>query len=472
MKQVAQLLLIVGCLLVEDLKAQQTISISNISPRMAIDGNIVDAHDGRVIQFGDKYYWYGTSYGTTNGFTTANHYVCYSSDDLISWKKEGRLLPNQPEGVYYRPHVIYNENSKKYVLWYNWYPKLWNGQFGVATSDNPQGPFKIINSDTKVAHSEIGVGDFGLFVDEDKIAYISYNTIQGHQVSVEKLDKTYTSSTLENGGFIAKHMEAGSMFKRGEKYYLLTDYTCCFCNYGSGARVYISDKPLSGYKFTGNINRYPGKPTLLLRDGDSRSTYEVVKKVEGVYQSIEIRASEPLSGEFSVTLFTGNRPENCGDVSNPRVHPEFITPNFTTQVWKEGQWQSIELKKQSVLKSALNQKINISVEANGAKWIRVTPVSEADQLFVSEVNLKADHQDFIVGQEIPQYPIIPAQQTYIMELQTSKGREFIWMGDLWGSASDNVKGHDYQYWSRPLSFDNQGFIQPMKWVDSWSFDME
>ena len=54
-------------------------------------------------------------------------------------------------------------------------------------------------------------------------------------------------------------------------------------------------------------------------------------------------------------------------------------------------------------------------------------------------------------------PVIPAQQTFVMPLKTIHGIQYIWMGDLWGSASDNIKGHDYQYWGAPLIFDINGF---------------
>ncbi|MEM9258064.1 MAG: hypothetical protein AAGA62_00375 [Bacteroidota bacterium] len=49
-----------------------------------------------------------------------------------------------------------------------------------------------------------------------------------------------------------------------------------------------------------------------------------------------------------------------------------------------------------------------------------------------------------------------------MDIQTINGTEFLWMGDMWGSASDNVKGHDYQYWSSPLRFDSLGWIEPLE----------
>ena len=80
------------------LSAQQTLKVSNIAPRTDVNGRMVDAHDGRVIQFGNTYYWYGTSYGDTGGFTPANHYVAYASNDLQSWRYLGKLLPDAPEG--------------------------------------------------------------------------------------------------------------------------------------------------------------------------------------------------------------------------------------------------------------------------------------------------------------------------------------------------------------------------------------
>jgi hypothetical protein len=55
-----------------------------------------------------------------------------------------------------------------------------------------------------------------------------------------------------------------------------------------------------------------------------------------------------------------------------------------------------------------------------------------------------------------------------MELTSKYTTYFLWMGDMWGSAIDNVKGHDFQYWSSPLEFDEEGNILPLEWVDSWS----
>ena len=72
--------------------SQKEITVSNVKPRTDINGNIIDAHGGRIVEFNKRYYWYSESYGNTNGFTTNNYYSCYSSDDLSSWKFEGKLL--------------------------------------------------------------------------------------------------------------------------------------------------------------------------------------------------------------------------------------------------------------------------------------------------------------------------------------------------------------------------------------------
>ncbi|HNT34216.1 MAG TPA: hypothetical protein PKH07_04385, partial [bacterium] len=66
-------------------------------------------------------------------------------------------------------------------------------------------------------------------------------------------------------------------------------------------------------------------------------------------------------------------------------------------------------------------------------------------------------------------PIIPAQQTHIAQLPSASGDVFIWMGDLWGSRPDGIKGHDLQHWSSPMVFRPDGTIEPLKREESWSF---
>lgn len=463
--------------------AQKKITVDNMRPRTDVNGDTIDLHDGRVIKFGKRFYWYGTSYGNTTGFVRTNEYNCYSSPDLMDWRKEGTLFNKKPSGIYYRPHVIYNEKTKKYVLWYNWYPKLWNGKFGVAVSDYPQGPFEIVNTDVQVSHSALGVGDFGLFVDDDKTAYIVYNTISGHQNSVERLSDDYLSSSLENGGFIAKGCEAGAIFKRKNLYYLLTDFTCCFCMQGSGAQVYVSDDPLKGYQLRNNINRFPGTSAPGLIDGLKTPTiYESLQRnADSTFVPVQINfPSATKFNSVKVYVFTGNRNGMCGDTLATKVHEKIITPAFELFVLKNLQWEKVEAAV-SVERSSVFNVVRFDLDQVNSHAVLFKPVASNPNkvIYVNEIEIfdgdkkitQAGHgaEAFLLDTNPMQTkPVIPAQQTYVMPLETKNGTQFIWMGDLWGSASNNVKGHDYQYWGAPLEFDIEGNIMPMRWTDSWT----
>jgi hypothetical protein len=460
------------CFLGINVEAQKTITIRNDVPRTTIDNKIVDAHDGRVIQFSKIFYWYGTQYGNTNGFTKANTYVCYSSTDMVHWKFERALLESKPEGVFYRPHVVYNKKNKKYILWYNWYPKLWDGQFGVAESDSPTGPFKIINDNVTVKHSSLGVGDLGVFIDDDAKAYLSYNTINGHKVSVEALDENYTASTLQGSDFIAEHCEAGSMFKKGNLYYLLTDYTCCFCTQGSGARVFAASNPLGPYVFKQNINRYAGAPATILQDGSSSNNFfETLQAKEK--NSIVTNFPQPTAiNKINIYQFTGNRNGQCGEVDNPILHQPIEEFKFLVTYYINGEWQNVDVKNTTITNSALQKKYVFSFANVMADKIKITPVykDSTSAIQIAEINfytLKQQYNFYKTGLG-DGYPIIPAQQTYVMELNTSKGKEYIWMGDFWGSAIDGIKGKDFQYWSSPLQFYKNGMIKELQWDDKWS----
>ncbi len=454
----------------------------NSTARTDIHGDTIDVHDGRVIRFGDSYYWYGTAYGNTSGFTRANEYRVYSSPDMQAWTPHGAILPDAKSGIYYRPHVIYHEAREEYVLWYNWYPKLWTGHFGVATSKSPTGPFKIVNDDVQVAHSKLGVGDFNLFVDDDRTAYLMYNTIEGHKLSVERLNADYVSSSMDNGGFIAEDCEAGSIFRREGTYYLLTDYTCCFCTQGSGARVYTSPAPLSGYALRQNINRQPGTSAPVLSDGDLRPTqYHTLRRdtATKAFPAIELWMTEDiLIRSVTVLQYTGNRDGTCGDTINPRTNDSRVPIGFSVSQHLGGEWIETPAAAMSVERKTLHNAITMPITPKPGDAIRIQ--IDADypydvvQLIETNLNHRADPKErfqvhvnaYIMNLDARWAPpIIPAQQTFVMPLERNGQTDFLWMGDLWGSAPDNVKGHDMQYWSRPLEFYANGLIRPLRWQE-------
>jgi hypothetical protein len=233
----------------------QTMTIDNSQPQRDDAGNIVDAHDGCLQFFAGRYYLYGTAYGRSSGFSINNRFRVYSSPDLQHWTLQGELLKSPPDGVYYRPYVVFNPYSRKYVLFYNWYPKLWDGKTAVAVSDTPEGPFTITNPDLDLSQKVFQPGDGSPFVDEDGTCYFIYTVIgQSHAVRIEQLTRDYLASTGKFSQVLAINCEAPVLFRRGNYYYALMGQCCCFCSDGTDAKAFTASSPLGPFLKQGNIN--------------------------------------------------------------------------------------------------------------------------------------------------------------------------------------------------------------------------
>jgi len=241
----------------------RVVTIRNNVPRHDSQGHIIDAHDGCLQFFNGRYYLYGTAYGKTAGYTINNRFRVYSSADLVHWYFEGELLRSPPDGIYYRPYVVFNPHTRRYVLWYNWYPKLWDGRVGVAVSNTPIGPFRIVQTRVPVDGADQHPGDGSLFVDRDGTGYFIYSTIgQDHAIRIEQLNADFTSVNGRVSPILARQCEAPALFRRADTYYALFDHTCCFCQQGSGARVLVASHPLGPWRQVANINDSDGRPIV------------------------------------------------------------------------------------------------------------------------------------------------------------------------------------------------------------------
>jgi len=235
----------------------EKILIDNIAPRHDVTGQIVDAHAGCLQCFNGYYYLYGSRFGTNYDPTVPCPFSVYSSPNLKDWTDEGNLLKDPPKGVYYRPYVVFNARTKKYVLWYNWYKTLWNGSAGVAVSESPTGPFVIVNQRANLAGSS--PGDGSLFEDDDGTAYYIYTDIDNdYAVRVERLNADFTGSTRQGSDYIGFGNEAPLLFHRNNLYYVLLATLCAACPQGSEVAVETSTSPLGPYVFAGEINHQSG----------------------------------------------------------------------------------------------------------------------------------------------------------------------------------------------------------------------
>jgi Glycosyl hydrolases family 43 len=227
--------------------------------RFDTNGNAIDAHDGEIRRFGDRYYLYGTSYGCgyvrfERPVTPWCGYRSYSSTDMVHWTDDGPLFDattaywqsrcDSATSSCYRPHVVYNARTHKYVLWMNSYDVPVD--YHVLTSSSPAGPF------TEVALPHLAVnggGDMDVFVDGDGTAYLAYaDTASGYDIVVEKLDPSYTSGTGQFTRLGVQMTEAPSLFRRNGTYYImLSDPYCAYCA-GTGAAYLTAPSPLGPWK--------------------------------------------------------------------------------------------------------------------------------------------------------------------------------------------------------------------------------
>ena len=247
-------------------------------------GNAVDAHDGEIAYFNGTYYLYGTSYDC--GFEWNNKtapfcgFKSYSSTDMISWKDEGFLFDAQNpqwqkrcDGKTYgcfRPHVIFNEKNKTYVLWINVYDNV--SGYRVFTSKNPTGPFvegpepKISVNSTMPAGG-LNNGDHDLFIDDDGTGYLAFTDWRTEgTIVIEQLSADYLTGT----GKVCKSITAGkteapALFKRNGIYYVTySDPNCGYCS-GTGTSYKTSKSPLGPWSGGKKIsdNSCGGQPSFV-----------------------------------------------------------------------------------------------------------------------------------------------------------------------------------------------------------------
>lgn len=204
------------------------------------NGNAINAHGGGILFQNGTYYWFGE---IKKGETwlvpnqnwecyrvNAGGISCYSSTNLIDWEYEGvALSPNTADSshdlhtskVLERPKVIYNDKTKKYVMWLHVDSEDYSYSCaGVAVSDQPQGPYEYLGSMRPNGQMS---RDMTLFKDDDGKAYHIFSSENNATMHISLLTDDYLKpSGIEKRVFIDKSREAPAMFKRKGKYYIIS----------------------------------------------------------------------------------------------------------------------------------------------------------------------------------------------------------------------------------------------------------
>lgn len=247
-------------------------------------GDAVDAHDGEIARFDGVYYLYGTSYDCGYEWGNKDAPFCgfkvYTSTDLKNWEDKGFLFDaktalwqtrcNGKTYGCYRPHVIFNKKTAKYVLWINVYDNVVG--YRVFTASSPAGPFTevaepilAVNADMSAAG--LNNGDHDTFVDDDGTAYLAYTDWRAKgAIVIEQLSDDYLTGTGKHiKSVTSEKTEAPCLFKRNDLYYVVySDPNCGYCS-GTGSSYKTAKSPLGPWSEAVSIskNSCGGQPSFV-----------------------------------------------------------------------------------------------------------------------------------------------------------------------------------------------------------------
>jgi beta-galactosidase len=189
--------------------------------------SVINAHGGGILVRKNKYYWYGERRGASASMGVN----VYTSSDLHYWKYEGLALSQDANDttseirtgcLMERPKVIYNDLTRKYVMWFHLELKGQGykaARAGVAVSDLPTGPFIYVGSMRPNGNMS---RDMTIYKDTNGDAYLIYSSRENYDLRIARLSDDYLSVTTADSLVFSKHREAPAVMKYKSHYYMIT----------------------------------------------------------------------------------------------------------------------------------------------------------------------------------------------------------------------------------------------------------
>ena len=235
-------------------------------PLYDTEGKRVQAHGGSIFyeESTETYYFYGENKEfTTDGSDVWTWGVrAYASKDLYNWEDKGLIIEpveddstsslNPRTAMLDRPHIIYNEATKKYVCWCK---IMWKDNTQtelVLTADSFLGPYTVVRDHLRPLNMD--AGDFDLAVASDGKAYYMFERVHSETI-VADLTDDYTDVT----GYYSTHFphshppyvrEATAHFMWNHRHYLLTSGTTWYLP--NPSEVAVADSWHGPYKVLGD----------------------------------------------------------------------------------------------------------------------------------------------------------------------------------------------------------------------------
>jgi beta-xylosidase len=185
------------------------------APMSVLTGLYADPH---IAVFGKKYYIYPTTDGSTGWNSIA--FSAWSSNDLQYWTNEGEVLNVARDLSWattkaWAPAIAFKNG--KYYFYFSA-----DGNIGVATGDQPKGPFKDAIGKPLVAKGAYPgqTIDPMVFTDDDGTSYLFFGQGNCHAVKLNEDMVSFDPAAVKSFKPIA-YNEAPFMLKRNGKYYLM-----------------------------------------------------------------------------------------------------------------------------------------------------------------------------------------------------------------------------------------------------------
>ncbi len=205
------------------------------------DDNPIHAHSGGVIKVDDTYYWFGEYRKADWNFNAVR---MYKSKDLKNWEFANNVLTEASHPDLYcrlieRPKIIYNEQTRKYVMWMHWENGEHYGEArtAVAYCDTVDGDYEYLGSFRPLGHMS---RDCTLFKDDDGTAYFISAAKENYDLNIYRLTDDYLAIDKLVHIIAGQHREAPAVFKANGYYFLVTS-VCSGWNPSQGAYAYTTD---------------------------------------------------------------------------------------------------------------------------------------------------------------------------------------------------------------------------------------
>jgi hypothetical protein len=224
-------------------------------------GKRIEAHGAGLIHTTDAWYWIGEDKsGTSTSFVN-----CYRSTDLSHWEFRRAIVTRQTSSelaaadrIIERPKVVYNDTTKKYVMWLHWEGQNYaTAEGGVFTSDTVDGDYTLVRHFQPNANMS---RDDTLFKDDDGKAYFLSASNNNADLSLYALTDDYTNvksqiATLWTGSY----REAPAIMKADGHYFIVNSAAT---NWDPNQQKYATATSMTGaFGSLGNVGNATGYDT-------------------------------------------------------------------------------------------------------------------------------------------------------------------------------------------------------------------